>query len=246
MEIQIETILTKITQLSEDMKNQAEKITTTVTENLTKTIDEKMKLLTTENQTLLKENKVMKERVTKMDREIRANNVILHGIPETENNKMELLKLSLDTLNIISKKTNTENWDKWEVNKFYRLGKKTEKKNRPILVSVTTNWRKMEILRNNKLFPDGIYATDDLPKEVLAKRRELAIKLKEELGKGNTAYISYDRLIVKEATKEKRKRSPTKSPPEPRNQMLENKKPSKINKISDFIASRASSSQTSE
>ncbi|KAJ2942249.1 hypothetical protein O0L34_g15796 [Tuta absoluta] len=128
MEIQIETILTKITQLSEDMKNQAEKITTTVTENLTKTIDEKMKLLTTENQTLRKENKVMKEKVTKMDREIRANNVILHGIPETENNKMELLKLSLDNLNIISKTTNTENWDKWEVNKFYRLGKKTEKK----------------------------------------------------------------------------------------------------------------------
>ncbi|KAI5634268.1 hypothetical protein NE865_13025 [Phthorimaea operculella] len=202
-----------------------------------------MKLLTTENQTMRKEIKVMKEKFTKMDREIRANNLILHGIPETEKNTAELQKILLDTLNIISKKVNTETWDKWEFNKFYRLGKKIENKNRPILVSVTTNWRKFEILKNNKLFPDGIYATEDHPKEVLAKRRELAIKLKEELDKGNTAYIKYDRLVVKEATKEKRKRSPTKSPTET---SQESKKPSKINKISDFMVSRASSPQTSE
>lgn len=235
MEKKIEAILLKITQLSEDMGKQAEKITTTVTENLTKTIDENMKLLSTENEVLRKEIKELNEKVNKMDREIRANNLILHGIPETENDRMELLKVILDTLNIISKNTDSEMWDKWEVNKFYRLGEKTESKNRPILVSVTTNWRKMVILKNNKLLPDGIYATDDLPKEVLAKRRELTTKLKEERGKGNIAYIRYDRLIVKDAKKEKRKRSPTKSPTEPRNQTADIIKPSKINKISNFM-----------
>lgn len=53
-----------------------------------------------------------------------------------------------------------------------------------------------------------IYATEDFPKNVLEKRRELKPKLAEERAKGNPAYLKYDQLIVNEGypSKEKRKR----------------------------------------
>ncbi|VVD01456.1 unnamed protein product [Leptidea sinapis] len=60
---------------------------------------------------------------------------------------------------------------------------------------------------------DG-YITEDFPKEVLEKIRELKPKLIEEREKGNTAYIKYDQLVVKEGAliNEKRKRDQLTSP----------------------------------
>ncbi|XP_045450800.1 uncharacterized protein LOC123659644 [Melitaea cinxia] len=59
-----------------------------------------------------------------------------------------------------------------------------------------------------------VYVTEDFPKEILERRRELQPKLKEERAKGNFAYIKYDQLIVKEGNinKEKRKREQSTSP----------------------------------
>ncbi|KAL0849608.1 hypothetical protein ABMA28_013867 [Loxostege sticticalis] len=68
------------------------------------------------------------------------------------------------------------------------------------------------------------------------KRKELKEKMEEEIEKGKVAYIRYDKLIVKEAPNEKRKRSPTQSPKtmpgtsESISTMAFNKQPSKKNK----------------
>ncbi|KAL0830991.1 hypothetical protein ABMA28_001879 [Loxostege sticticalis] len=65
--------------------------------------------------------------------------------------------------------------------------------------------------------------------------------MEEEIEKGKVAYIRYDKLIVKEAPNEKRKRSPTQSPKtmpgtsESISTMAFNKQPSKKNKKREYI-----------
>lgn len=70
----------------------------------------------------------------------------------------------------------------------------------------------MEMLKNKRYFPENIYISEDFPKEVLNKRKELKTQQQEEIKKGNLAYIRYDKLIIKEKSTEKRKRSPSNSP----------------------------------
>lgn len=226
--------------ITAEMKKQGELITKMVTENLTKTIDEKMKLLSVENQQLKDEVVTLKSRIMGLEIETRKKNLILHGIPETEKDKSELLVLILEILNKQSEKANQENWDKWELSKFYRIGKMNSKRIRPILISVTLEWRRDSILKNNKKFPQGIYATEDLPKETLNKRKELLPKLNEERSKGKIAFFSYDKLVIKEKPKDKRKRSLSNSPGKGSIQE-NNQNPSKINTINNFLRTRTRS-----
>lgn len=241
MEVDMNIILAKI---SEEMRKQGDAITRRVTDNLTKTIDEKMKILTAENQQLKEEIDTLKTRVKSLEKDSRKKNLILHGIPQTETNSSELMELILETLNKLSEEAGQEKWDKWELSKCYRIGKNNNKGNRPILIAVTLEWRRDAVLKNNKKFPEGIYATEDLPKEVLNKRKELIPKLQEEREKGNIAYFSYDQLIVKEKKgrpSEKRKRAPSNSPAEHSQEVIQN--PSKINTMNKYLQGRSRTPQ---
>lgn len=248
----------KINEIKEEFAIQTNNLTT----NIVITIEEKLKPLIDENKKLKKEIEVLHNKVHSMEKEVRKNNVILHGIEETEKNNLELLQVVLTTLNEVAKDGGLENFDKWEISEVRRLGKKEDKKRRPILLKLTLAWRRTEILKNNKKFPKNIYATEDIPKDILIIRKELKIKQQEEIKKGNLAIIRYDKLIIKENPKQsnresslkdkqlerdntetKRKRSPTKSPPRSGTKRYETGPvaPSKINKSYDIFRHRANS-----
>lgn len=53
----------------------------------------------------------------------------------------------------------------------------------------------MKLLKRKIL--KSIHITENYLKEVLVKRKELQVKLTEESQKGNTAYLNYDKVIVK-------------------------------------------------
>lgn len=237
MDAQMQTLLEI---LKEEMKLQ----TQTITESLSKTIDEKMKPLREENEKLKKEVETLKTKVHILEKDARKNNVILHNVDELETSHRELIELVVETLNKLSLNANIEKWDIWEISKAQRLGKKGDK-NRPILITVTLTWRKIEILKNNKKFHDKIYATEDYPREILMKRQELKEKMQEEIKNGKTAYLRYDKLIVKETPKEKRKRSPTQSPNNAENPPITpvNRQPPKKNKVDAYALLRSSSKQ---
>lgn len=80
-----------------------------------------------------------------------------------------------------------------------------------------------------------MYITEDYSKEVLEKRKALQAQLKEEWEKGNTAYLKYDKLIVKEnnTSQEKRKRENSTSPPSSDN------KPKKQQALSSIKTNRS-------
>ncbi|KAL0859844.1 hypothetical protein ABMA27_010184 [Loxostege sticticalis] len=229
----------QLTALLEKIKEENEIQTKNIIENICTKIDEKLRPLQEENKKLKSEVQTLQTKVNILEKEIRKNNLIIHQVSETEKSDKELLELVLETLNKLSANADLEKWDVWEISKAHRLGKKGDRK-RPILITLTLSWRKTEILRNNKKFNNGIYATEDFPKEVLMKRKELKEKMEEEIEKGKVAYIRYDKLIVKEAPNEKRKRSPTQSPKtmpgtsESISTMAFNKQPSKKNKVDAF------------
>ncbi|KAL0821279.1 hypothetical protein ABMA28_005879 [Loxostege sticticalis] len=229
----------QLTAFLEKIKEENEIQTKTITENICAKIDEKLRPLQEENEKLKSEVQTLQTKVNILEKEIRKNNLILHKVAETEKSDKELLELVLETLNKLSANADLEKWDVWEISKAHRLGKKGDKI-RPILITLTLSWRKLEILRNNKKINSGIFATEDFPKEILTKRRELKEKMEEEIKNGKVAYIRYDKLIVKEATNEKRKRSPTQSPKimpggsESIPTRAFNKQPSKKNKVDGF------------
>ncbi|KAI8423456.1 hypothetical protein MSG28_012588 [Choristoneura fumiferana] len=105
--------------------------------------------------------------------------------------------------------------DSHEISNVYRIGIKSKNKNRPVVASITTRWKKHIILKNKTSLPPGIYVKEDYSKEILEKRKQLQPQLEEENKKGNIAYIKYDKLIVlkqKGNNREKRKRVTSDSP----------------------------------
>lgn len=208
-------------------------------------LDDKLAPFTWELQQLRSENDVLRKKVYYLEKQTRSNNIILYGIRESEDSSkklMELVKKILkEDLNII-----VEDRD---INSIYRVGKirKQNEKGRPILISFVNNWMKSDIMKNKKKLKNNIFASEDYPKEILNKRKELLPKLEEERAKGHFAVISYDKLIIKEGRpgNEKRKRD---SPPsssvsdQPRKQHL-TAKTSRRNAF-DLMRSRSNSLTT--
>ncbi|KAI8419990.1 hypothetical protein MSG28_008593 [Choristoneura fumiferana] len=225
------------------MKEEMQQQTAVINENMAITMDKKLKPLVEETASLKKEVHVLKSKIYFLEKDARKNNLILHGVPETETHFSELLAIVTSVLDNVSDKANLNTWDKWEISNAYRIGKKTENKIRPICVTLTLQWRRNELLRNKKYLPENIYVTEDYPKEVLLVRKELKNKLKEELEKGKEGYIAYDRLIIKEKN-EKRKRSPTESPNTPNTETRILKNKPKLNKTNSFF--RAGSSENNK
>lgn len=101
-----------------------------------------------------------------------------------------------------------------EIQSVKRLGKKGNKP-RPVSVELTTLGTKINILKNKRrLEGSDMYVTPEFPVPILEKRKILKVQLKNELEKGNTAYLKYDKLIIKEknTSKTNKKRQLSLSP----------------------------------
>lgn len=198
--------------LFDNMKREMQKQTAELTESLTKNLmdrmDEKLTPIIEENEHLKQKVNDLEKEMEYLKREKKANNIIIFGLEEGENSTSELLK----SVTVTFKEDLNINIESSEINKLYRLGKNiVQNKSRPVLCSFTNAWKKDEIMKNRKCFKN-IYVSEDYSKEVLEKRKSLLPQLKEEREKGNTAFLIYDKLVVKESNTEKRKREPTTSP----------------------------------
>lgn len=196
--------------LDKKLNNQTLVITTSVTKNVMEALDEKMKLI-------MKENSILKAKITELETEVkflkdekRKNNLVFFGIEEIGKTECELVDCIKDL--IVDSGTQL---DSNEISKIYRIGKQVNNKNRPVVVTITTLWKKHLILRNKSNLPQGTYIKEDYTKEVLEKRKQLQIQVEEEKKKGNVAFIKYDKLVIKKTrdnNTEKRKREESGSP----------------------------------
>lgn len=120
-------------------------------------------------------------------------NLVFFGVRENEQSYFDLQNNILD---IINKKMRVP-IQALEIQSLKRLGKKGLKP-RPVSIAFTTLGTKINILKNKKFLQGSeIHITPEFPPAILEKRKALKTQLQSELEKGNTAYIKYDKLVVK-------------------------------------------------
>lgn len=113
--------------------------------------------------------------------------MILHGIKETENNYQELFNIIKETLENLDIAIET-----YEINNYYRLGRKqNEKKLRLILITFTSQIKKIKILRNKMKMPKHI-----LPKIFRSKRWICVKTYRRNLNKKNKKETAHSFEII--------------------------------------------------
>uniref|UniRef100_A0A2A4JJB3 Endonuclease-reverse transcriptase n=1 Tax=Heliothis virescens TaxID=7102 RepID=A0A2A4JJB3_HELVI len=230
--------------LFDKMKIEMQSQTSELANKILNKMDEKLKPVLEANQILKTKVEELEKRVELLEREKRSNNIIVHGLAETEHTTLDLTeyigKYFLNEIGVTL--------EKYEINKIYRIGQINKEKTRPILLSLVSGMKKIEIMRNKKKLKD-IYITEDYSKETLEIRKSLQPKLMEERKKGNFAYIKYDKLVVKESsrTTDKRKREKSTTPQDelqPRKQQtLTTPKNSRVNAF-ELMRARSNSLTT--
>lgn len=170
-----------------DNKQMEENIKKSINAN----IDEKFKMM--ELKTLQLEQQIEQQQTTidNLEKQIRMKNILIFGVEETEHNFRDLIHLVLDILNNKMGVT----CQKEEIDNTQRIGKKNGKC-RPIRVTLTTTWKKIEILKKKKTLDDlSIYIKEDFPPKVLQKRKELQQQLKIERDQGKKVVLRYDKIV---------------------------------------------------
>lgn len=207
MDKSMELLLLK---LDEKLNQQAKLITVSVTKNVMEALDERLKIITEENTMLKDKISTLEQKLSFMERETRKYNLVFFGIEEIGKPEAELVDYLKDTILETGTHLNSQ-----EISNIYRIGKNKNVKNRPIVVSITSLWKKHMILKNKSKLPPGIYVKEDYSKEVLEKRKQLQVQVEEERKKGNIAFLKHDRIIVKKSSginRDKRKREGHDSP----------------------------------
>lgn len=206
MDVNMELLLSK---LEEKLQQQTLTITTAVTKNVMDALEQKIAPIIEENRNLKIKIDKLEQKFNIMEKEKRKFNLIFFGTDEKGKSEMELV----DYLKEIIAKTGTcINSD--EISNIYRIRSNTSK-SQPVVITLSTIWKKHIILKNKKKLPSGIYINEDYPREVLEIRKQLQPKVDEERKNGNIAFIKYDKLIIKspnDNNRDKRKREHSNSP----------------------------------
>lgn len=125
------------------------------------------------------------EKVVTLDKDKRRKNLIIKGLIETEANTKELEEIVLE---FVSTHLKVE-IDIRDIDVVFRIGKKKINygRSRPILLKLTSERKKIEIMKNKKLLKGTEYYVDlDLSKEAVNEKYE-ARKLKKLLAKTDKA-----------------------------------------------------------
>lgn len=134
------------------------------------------------------------KRIGLIEREKRKRNVIVYGIEEQVDEKWSDLKVKVvgflnNKLNII---TNMN-----EIDDFFRMGKKCPNKSRPIMLKLTTYWKKLEIIRSTgRLKGTKIFLDHDLSIEEINEKKKLIPTMLNFRKSGQHAVMRGSQLYV--------------------------------------------------
>lgn len=190
---------------------------------------EKINCSIDENKTLIVQKIAsQEERLNNIERDLRKKNIIIHGLAELD--EQSYFKTEKQVINLLKNKLKIE-VEESEIDLVRRIGRKSEGKVRPILVTFTTYRRKVIVLKNKKLLKDqNIFITEDYPKSVLEIRKNLQVELTEIRKSGKFAFINYDKIVIREDREMKYKNKRRLSPESPKRSSAQEKKEEKIEK----------------
>lgn len=242
MDVQIATIVeAKMEFLFEKIKIEMKSQTDEITNSIKQSFEGKIAELEEKNHELNKKIEELEEKTKFMERQLKRNNILVHGVEQKENEKL------IDAIIAVFKEANIV-LKKEDINSVRRMGDKSKEK-RPVLICMNSFSTKLMLLKNKRKLTDH-YITEDYPKEVLEKRRSLQEQLQQEKDKGNKVYIKYDQLVVipksNPTITNPNKRPLDISPPHTQNNMASASSPgtsqppiSKLNKTDAFAVMRS-------
>ncbi|KAI5631952.1 hypothetical protein NE865_15333 [Phthorimaea operculella] len=186
-------MLKKIENELSNQKQEMKEMEQNIKQSINSNINEKFKYFEEKTTHLEKRIDQQQKSIDFLESKLRRRNVIFFGVQEKEKGYENLLTL---VLNIINNKMGIP-CSKWEIENVSRIGKYIENKLRPIVVTMTTTGRKLEILKKKKTLEEtGIYLKEDFPPNILLKRKELQEELKKERESGKRVALHYDKIVT--------------------------------------------------
>lgn len=183
--IQIEQKLQK-----EEMREMQKNITKSINNN----INEKFNEMDLKYKHLVEKLDIQEKQIDYLERENKRRNLVFFGIEEEERSYFQLYT-KVTYIITMNMKLSCE---KYDIENIKRIGKKGNKV-RPVIVTLTTLGKKIEILKNKKsLASTSYYIQEDYPKKVLETRKSLKVTVEELRQEGKAAIIKYDKLIILE------------------------------------------------
>ncbi|KAJ8321696.1 hypothetical protein KUTeg_000167 [Tegillarca granosa] len=120
-----------------------------------------------------------------------TNSLVRNKESESENCVIAIQNFCEQKLGIVNAR------DHVKIERAHRIGKKIQGKVRPIVVKFSHFPVREELRKSSYKLQGSRYGIgEQYPKEIQQKRKELIPKMKTERDKGNTAYLSGDKLIV--------------------------------------------------
>ncbi|KAL1446218.1 hypothetical protein WDU94_003648 [Cyamophila willieti] len=185
----------------------------------------------------------LNKKVKIFDKNDRRKNLIVHGLRAVGIETESHYELENEITNLFKQKLQMVDFTKQELDFVRRMRNSDEDTSatagpRPVIVGLTTERRKHEILRNsNKLKNTKIYIHQDLTEEARDERKQLVKQMKEERARGNFVVIRKNKLVPGDEKANNNKRALSESP-EDKNSM---KRPLFQSNLTDYIKSQDSS-----
>ncbi|CAH2096389.1 unnamed protein product [Euphydryas editha] len=169
-----------------------------IKEAINKNIDDKFNQIEIKTNQLEQKIEAQQKTIDFIDKQMRKRNIIFFGVPELEKNYEDLLRVILE---VINEKMNVI-CQNWEIETVARLGK-NKGKIRPVVVTMTTTSRKLQILKNRKALENtSMYIKEDYTPAVLQKRKELQGELQRRRLSGEKVMLRHDKIVNFKSQKE--------------------------------------------
>lgn len=191
-----DTELKKIwTQIHDINKKNDERVT--CIEEKTETMDFVISQTASKLSMLEKQKENLQNEVTYLQSQSMRNNLLFTNIPEAPSEKYEDTENILRQFMVKEMKVAQDLVDKISFERVHRMGNKTNGRSRNIVAKFTL-FKERELVRKQWKALSGTpyFVNEQLPREVIDRRRKLIPRMKEAREQGKTAWLTYDTLYI--------------------------------------------------
>ena len=200
-----EMIMKAVADLSEQMNKVLERVETM--EEKIERVDERLKLQQNEVIEVKEDVKAVREEVCVWKKRVellegklidqeargRRNNLVFHGVPE-KGEAEDCMKMVKE---LVEGRCGVKGISIERAHRIPTGRRPPGGKPRPLICKVLDFQNKQRVMKERKRLPQGVYVSDDLPREVRDARQRLKLDLETAKRSGKQAWIAYPaRLIV--------------------------------------------------
>lgn len=169
----------------------------TIVEDKTESIDFVLSQTTSKLSSLEKQKDDLHNEVTYLQAQSMRNNLVFTNIPEAPEEKNEDTEVKLRSFLVDKMKIAQDQVDKLSFERVHRMGHNRNGGYRNIVAKFTL-YKEKEFVRKQwkTLMGTPFFVNEQLPKEVVDKRKRLLPRMKAAREQGKTSWISYDTLYI--------------------------------------------------